>query len=188
MRILLLGGSKFMGLDFLIKLLSIQNIEIYVINRGKIHWNGLFYKILNENSNVFHTICDRDDDIQFKLKLKEIKAVISKRSDMSKQNCQYFDYIVDFSCFEKHDAKVLLEELAKKFKYYIFISTDSVYNASEVSLIRTDKFFLSNKVSNYDLINEKLGYMAESKEVRKKLKRNDSYGYNKLKCEIVNYH
>jgi hypothetical protein len=43
----------------------------------------------------------------------------------------------------------------------------------------------SNKIES---VKEEEGYLSESSERRKKLKKRDSYGYNKLKCERVIVH
>jgi len=189
MRILLFGGSKFMGLDLLIKLSKIENVEIFIINRGKIHWNGLFYELVKSNKNIYHFISDRDNDNQFKTTLNHIKQLVSKSSQPKNENFIYFDYIIDFSCFVEDDAKLVLEEFPKLFKYYIFISTDSVYNASNISLERNEEFFLCKDDSNkIESVKEEEGYLSESSERRKKLKKRDSYGYNKLKCERVIVH
>jgi len=186
MRILLFGGSKFMGLDLLIKLSKIENSEIFVINRGKIHWNGLFYELVKSNKNIYHFISDRNNDTQFKTTLNQIKELISKSFQSLSENPVYFDYIIDFSCFAEDDAKIVLEEFTKLFKFYIFISTDSVYNASNISLERNEEFFLSKEdLTLIESVREEEGYLSESSEGRKKLKKRDRYGYDKLKCERV---
>jgi nucleoside-diphosphate-sugar epimerase len=166
MNIILLGGSKFMGLEVLKKLIESDNIKsIYVINRGNIYWNNKFNEIANKN--VTHIKADRRDKENFKSTLSSI---------MEKVN---IDFVIDFSCYKEKDLTGLLS-LSDKFGKYIFISTDSTYNASELGLIRTKDFFFKEKDISL-ITEEEVKFIPENAD---KYKDRDDYGFNKLLCEF----
>jgi len=165
---------------------NLEKISIYVINRGKIYWNGLFYEIINGKPNVYHFISDRTDLEQFQKCLYDIKSFIKKSdTDLIEKNDNIilFDYILDYTCYKKDEVRFLLENLDFSFTTYLLISTDSTYNASELSLKRDFEYFFQQK-DNPTLVKEEEALWCENKEIRKKLKKRDEYGYNKLKCEI----
>ena len=167
MKILLLGGSKFMGLELVEKLCQIDDIQLYILNRGNKYWNGLFYEYIKDKTNVTHIKCNRKyDDLNNKLSHFEIN----------------YDYVIDFSCFKKKDVRSLFKAIDYKFKIYILISTDSVYNACDIGLNRTDEYFMNSQ--NIPAVNEDDIIITN----KKKSKQRDEYGYNKLKCEtyIIN--
>ena len=204
MNVLILGGSKFVGLHLIEQIINILNIQnnitnntntnsnsnilkfntIYILNRGKNYWNNKFYNIFKgsntnkTNTNIFkHIIADRTNK-------EDLKKIIIKNIDMLKK----LDFIIDFSCFELSDLLNLLNT-GIKYHIYIFISSDSVYNVSQIALTRNDEFFseentdyISRKTEKYK-IKEEQSILPNSKEDRKSMKRMDSYGYNKIQIE-----
>jgi nucleoside-diphosphate-sugar epimerase len=160
MKVLLLGGSKFMGLE-LIKRLIDSEFELYIINRGNSYWNGKFYEII-DGKNCKHIKLDRNDH-KFGHNIKEMEL--------------FYDYIIDFTCFERSDVDNLFDGLELNFKNYIFISTDSVYNACDIGINRNDEIFFNN--THIPLVVEEDTICTD----RVKGKKRDSYGYNKFKCE-----
>lgn len=175
MKILILGGSKFMGLKLIEKLISIGEYNIYIINRGNVYWDGLFYEIIKDRKNVIHYKADRNNKIEFKNVLQDISQEVEKDGKL-------IDYIVDFSGFEKRQVRKLLKYFHQSFKNYIYVSTDSTYNSSPLALERNEEFFVNNK--NVELVREEMSFWSGDLTIRKKLKKHDEYGYNKFKCEL----
>lgn len=98
MKILVIGGSYFLGRVFLIQAAKIHDIT--VINRGK-------YSV--EELGVRQIKGDR------------------KNTLLWRKNMEEYDVIVDFCAYEKNDISAVLENFAGKAKQYIFISTVDVY-------------------------------------------------------------
>jgi nucleoside-diphosphate-sugar epimerase len=179
MNILILGGSKFMGLYLVESLISLKEnqqvqLNMYIINRGKFYWNGYFNSLVSSKKDYIYVYnADRDDSVQ----LAEVLDKIFKNT-----SSKYFQHIIDFSCFNEHHVRSLLLKLQNHFRNYIFISTDSTYNSSLLALERNDEYFLDT--SAIPLINESDLYLTDDKILKKKLKNRDEYGYNKIKCEL----
>jgi len=181
MNILLLGGSKFMGLELIESLINNVDNNIYVINRGKRYWNNEFYKIIKDRNNIFHFKSDRESTTEFVNTLEKLKVHLRESNNKNK----IFNFIIDFSCFELYQTNDLLLPLNNLFEHYIFISSDSTYNASEVFLQRKEKYFFTKMFHEIEYITEEMAIFPENLDQRKYLKKLDSYGYNKLKCENV---
>lgn len=73
--------------------------------------------------------------------------------------------------------------MGEDFDLYVYISTDSVYDASEVTL----QCEIEEAYKDYQEtgIPESLGYLKTKlgKEERRKLRKQDSYGFKKLQAE-----
>lgn len=105
-KTLIIGGSRFVGPELIKKLLK-DNHKVTIFNRGNSYgWNI--------PKGVIHIQGDRSkkEDIQ---KLKETK----------------YDFIYDMCCFDKEDAKLLLQELKPK-GHIIFFSSAAVYKKSTI--------------------------------------------------------
>jgi nucleoside-diphosphate-sugar epimerase len=172
----MLGGSKFMGLQLINSLIENKeklNLEcLLILNRGNEYWNGEFFKIITDKQYIKHIKADRKDKAQF---ANIIKDIIEK--------FKYLDYVIDFTCYKRKELEVLLSCLNMNFTKYIFISTDSTYNASPISLERDDKFFMENKNSFIELITEEKAFIVDNEEIKDQLYKRDKYGFNKLLCE-----
>lgn len=153
--ILLFGGSKFMGLDFVEKIIKQKNenknlnIKFFIVNRGNSYWNGKFFKLIEENKNwIYHLRADRNKKIEFQTCLKDLfliaENILKEEKIFDKKFI--FDFLVDFTSFRKKDIYNLFDFLAfydkNAFEKYVFISTDSTYNASEISLEHNPDYFL----------------------------------------------
>lgn len=99
MKILIIGGSYFLGKTFTMMAGGIH--ELYVMNRG----NRPF-----DSDGIIEYVMDRHD----KEKLAEIPET-------------YFDVIVDFCAYEEGDIELIFQNLKADFRQYIFISTCDVY-------------------------------------------------------------
>lgn len=98
MRILVIGGTYFLGRTFVIK--AYKDNELTLLNRGNrpISLDG-----------IKCCIGDRHD------------------ADALKQIEGDYDVIVDFCAYEKGDIRLVAEQLRGRFRRYIFISTCDVY-------------------------------------------------------------
>ena len=99
MKILVMGGTRFVGKSLVSKLLNL-NYEIDIFTRGN--------KSNPENTNLIKG--DRND-IDSILKLKNKK----------------YDVIFDISGREAYQTKLLIERLADSFDRYIYVSSAGVY-------------------------------------------------------------
>ena len=131
------------------KIIQKKNIHLFIINRGNSYWNGQFFNYINENKSwIHHFKSDRTNKEEFYKSLIDIfyKAE-SLIKEINKNKIFTFDYVVDFTTFDKVDVIFLFEFLGNysdnTFHKYIFISTDSTYNASELSLERSNEYFLN---------------------------------------------
>lgn len=98
MKILVIGGSYFLGRVFLIQAAKLHDIT--VINRGTYSVEALGVKQIKGNR---------------------------KNALIWQENTEEYDAIVDFCAYEKNDISTVLNNFAGKAKQYIFISTVDVY-------------------------------------------------------------
>lgn len=98
MKILVIGGSYFLGRVFLIQAAKLHDIT--VVNRGT-------YSV--EEFGV-----------------QQIKGN-RKNASLWQQITDDYDVIIDFCAYEAHDISTVLRNLGKTAKQYIFISTVDVY-------------------------------------------------------------
>lgn len=72
-----------------------------------------------------------------------------------------FDLVVDYCSYDSDAIETSLKALEPfeiNFKHYLYISTDSVYEASPFTLDKGD-----NPYKNFDQIDESLGYLDLTK-------------------------
>ena len=111
MKILVMGGTRFVGKSLVEKLLN-QNQEIDIFTRGN-------------RPNVKGTNLIKGDR-----NLKE--------SILNIKNNKY-DYIFDISGRELEQTKILLENIKDDFKRYIYVSSAGVYkDLTELPLVESD--------------------------------------------------
>lgn len=104
-RILVIGGSYFVGRIFVLSGKSKPDMEIYVLNRGKYPLNL---------PGVTELSCNRHDTATMSKLLKD----------------KNFDTVIDFCAYEPGEIKSVIEILGGKIRQYIYISTASVYSVS----------------------------------------------------------
>lgn len=104
-KVLILGGTEFVGRLVVEALLSDSAKEIYLFNRRRTN-PGLF---------------------------PEIKRIIGDRetADVEKLQGHKWDYVVDFSSYYPSSLKKTLEHINKDVKKYIYISTIAVYSLAD---------------------------------------------------------
>ena len=101
-KILILGGTNFIGRNLVEKLLESNEYELTLFNRGQTN-KGLFPEIL-------HILGDR------------------QTKDIEKISHEDWEYIIDLSCFYPDDLEQTIKHLKTPPKKYILISTCSVYD------------------------------------------------------------
>ena len=105
MRILVIGGTYFLGKSF-VELASKEN-DIVLMNRGS---RGISFQHPGHISNV---ICDRHEITQA---VKDSNILRGK-----------YDVVVDFCAYEKGDIASVVQALHENIGQYIFVSTIDVY-------------------------------------------------------------
>lgn len=112
MKVLILGGTRFMGRALVENFLK-RGYEVSILNRG-----------LTPNpfkGQVQNIVCDRFDRVAFKEEISKIKRNSNK--DI------VFDVVVDFLSFKKEHAEDIVSSFSKPLciGHFIHISTGSVY-------------------------------------------------------------
>ena len=158
--LLVLGGNGFIGAEAVDYLLNQNpNFKFVLLNRGSWNWdNSIRIKpFIYEN-----LIWDRRND--------SLSSCLKKY--LNDENFQ-FEAVIDFSAYKECDIINVLDELPRnKFKLYILISTDSVY---EVCI---DK---EPEKNGEIILNEDDSIRPESEVEQKRLKKLDSYGHHKFR-------
>ena len=103
MKILILGGNRFMGYFLAQKLLK-EKHKVAILNRGS--KQGIF------GGKVEEFICDRNDTEKF-------HQTVAKHD---------FDIIFDNSAYHPEQAEASIEEFSGRIKQYVFISSVAVYD------------------------------------------------------------
>lgn len=157
--ILILGGNGFIGAECVEYLLdNNQDLNLVLVNRD--NWS------------------DWDAESRIKVRIKESIKCDRKKDSLKSALWHYlsqenfkFEAVIDFSAFKSRVIKNFFKDIPKdKFKIYLLISTDSVY---EVCSVKTNQ-------SNF-VLNESDSIRPQSDSERQKLKKLDSYGHHKLK-------
>jgi nucleoside-diphosphate-sugar epimerase len=147
--VLVFGGSGFAG-RATVKQLQDAGFSVCMANRGTLHWND------RNPFKVDWLPCDRKNHAS-------VAAVLTNRP---------WKAIVDFTCFCPEDAKPVLDfvdQLNGPAPYLIFISTDNVYNMSDLRHCPEQS--------------EDMARFVDDLELRRHLQEEDEYGCDKLKVE-----
>jgi len=110
MKVLLFGGTRFMG-RYVLKALLENGVDVTIANRGT----------REENAGATNVKCDR-----------------SQPGSLEQFKGSNFDAIIDFSAYASSWVEEAGEFFANKISKYIFISTGAVYTASNVFPITED--------------------------------------------------
>ncbi len=112
-KILVLGGTQFIGRNLVMRLQEMNEFDITLFNRQQ------------TQADLFPDI----NKIKGDRKTDDIKQIAKKE----------WDYVIDLSCYYPDDVVRTLSQLLKSTKKYIFISTSSVYdNENDKSTLRTE--------------------------------------------------
>lgn len=101
-KVLILGGTEFVGRQLVEELIHLKSNEVYLFNRGK------------TNPELF----------------PNVKRIIGDRetSDIEQISEYKWDYVIDFSSYFPNSLEQTLLHINKDVKKYIYISTISVYS------------------------------------------------------------
>jgi nucleoside-diphosphate-sugar epimerase len=114
-KILILGGTSFVGRNITQFLADQNRFEITLFNRAI------------SNPTIFKT-------------LNSIQGDRNNQKDIEKIFAKNWDFIIDVSCYFPHQLKPILQGNLKGLSNYIFISTCSVYdNERHQALCRNEK-------------------------------------------------
>lgn len=109
LKILIIGGSYFLGRAFVKRLLATAEHEVTVLNRGSL---PLRLPGLEE------LVCSRND-------VPKLQALLSDRD---------FDFVVDFCAYHPGEIQTLFREI-RSIGSYVLLSTPSVYRISDTLLV-----------------------------------------------------
>ncbi len=116
MNVLLLGGARFLG-RYIVRSLIDNNHHVTVFNRGKT--NPEFFKTYAKNAKFTHIIGDRN-------------------KDLNKLIHQKYDAIIDTFGEDPINQNLICKNLRKITKYFIYVSSCSVYRSNRESLLKED--------------------------------------------------
>lgn len=112
-KLLLLGGTQFIGRNIVNELIKMDNYDLTLFNRQE------------SDNNLFPNI-------------KKIKGDRTT-SDIQQIANENWDYVIDCSCYHPVDLENTLASLNLNLKRYIFISTCSVYDDTEFQTVLRDE-------------------------------------------------
>lgn len=139
-NILILGGTGFLGSDFVKELIKTSNHNITLMCRGNNYFNS-------KNDILPHVntiICDSNTLL--------IKTCPELQTDT------IYDFVIDYSSFQAIQINQIFDILQKRMKMYIYISTDSVY---DVLSLKYDRHTLEDTVNgtvDLSMINDTIEY------------------------------
>lgn len=110
MKVLLFGGTRFMG-RYVLKALLAQGADVTIANRGT----------RDENAGATNVICDR-----------------SQPGSLDQFANSNFDVVIDFSAYASAWVEEAGNFFANRIEKYIFISTGAVYSSSSIFPITED--------------------------------------------------
>lgn len=112
-KLLVLGGTQFIGRNLIEALLKINEYDITIFNRG------------NTNATLFPNV-------------KRIKGD-RNTDDIFKIGEEQWDFVIDVSCYYPNSLENLLKALNKNVKRFVFVSTCSVYQNPKVPTLNRDE-------------------------------------------------
>lgn len=159
--VLVLGGSTFMGRETLDALLQIP-ARVCVVNRGRAYWGTKD----PSDGRVARVTADRREKSEF---AEKIDAVTTLQNET-------WSLVADFSAYDGDDINAALQGLRGRFHLYAYISSDSVYEVSELAG--------AGWQSCSDApVSEMCSQRPANQEMRKRLRKADGYGDGKLEAE-----
>lgn len=112
MKILIIGGSYFIGWNLVLELSKNPTNTIYVLNRGT--------RARNYPQGVILLKADREN-------YSELVQALGNLT---------FDIVYDISCYNSQSAQTMISALQGKVKRYIYLSTAAVYLKSDIFPIK----------------------------------------------------
>jgi len=143
-------------------LLLHQNYQVHLINRGTNYWKNDTQNsnFITQNAIIHHM--DRTKPQDFKQNLTKII-----------EDCEnWFDFVIDFSCYDIEDMECVVPTLVSKVGVYVFIGSDSIYDVCDRRVRVAGR-----------LVDEGMAVRPEEEELREEYASEESYGDEKLECE-----
>ena len=151
-EILILGGNGFIGSAATVALLD-NGHNITLLNRGNVYFDSdtrIKPFVLKE------ILCDREKSLS--LECKDLK-----------EDETYYDVVIDFTSYTPKQVGQILETLSGRIGFYIFISSEAVYEVSSKNHTQPSK--------------EDEAVRPVSPKRRRELQKELPYGDEKLACE-----
>ncbi len=151
-EILILGGNGFIGSAGTVALLD-NGHNITLLNRGNAYYDS-DTRIKPHVSR--HILCDREKSL-----LLECKELAEDKT--------YYDVVIDFTSYSPKQVNQVFETLSGRIGFYIFISSEAVYEVSTKNHTQPSK--------------ENEAIRPISPKRRRELQKELPYGDGKLACE-----
>ncbi|XP_065667099.1 uncharacterized protein LOC105847697 [Hydra vulgaris] len=152
-NVLILGGNGFIG-SHVVENFKNLDYNVTLINRGNVYFDTK----KRMEINAFRTFtCDRN--------------TLLKKSCHSLLTDDFYDFVLDFSSYQKQHIEQTIDILKSRVGLYIFLSTDAVYE------LKSSKSHTSTHAPRYlreDGVRSELDYQT---------KKMSKYASNKLDCE-----
>ncbi|XP_043219630.1 uncharacterized protein LOC122380493 isoform X2 [Amphibalanus amphitrite] len=165
-QVLVLGGNGFIGAESVTALLRQKGrYNVTVVSRGSERYDARD-RVLQHVRQLRcdrYTPCRRCPSGNPLLGCEELMA--------AQKEVTQWDFVIDFSGYDADAVSQALDALAEKMKYYVFISSDSVYEVCEPS--------------TGVLSHEEAAVRPSDRRRRHDLASRDSYGDGKLSAEEV---
>ena len=151
-EILILGGNGFIGSATTVGLLD-NGHNITLLNRGNAYYDS-DTRIKPHVSR--HILCDREKSL-----LLECKELLEDKT--------YYDVVIDFTSYSPKQVNQVLDALLGRVGFYIFISSEAVYEVSTKNHTQSSK--------------EDEAIRPVSPKQRREMQKEIPYGDKKLACE-----
>lgn len=158
-KILILGGTQFIGRNLVESLLSTQEYHLTLFNRGK------------TASHLFPNI----DLIKGDRETNDIEEIGKIK----------WDYIIDTSCFYPASLTDVLNNLSHPPKKYIFISTCSVYDSEKDTSILRDEQAKTLECSNEQALDREVSTYGNRKAKCERILRDSGLNYTIFRPALV---
>ena len=169
-KILSFGGNGMIGSETLHRLIETDEYDITLVSRGS--WP--FDAEDRIAPHVATIVCDREEGLDSE-SCEDLMEEIDKLSAATDGEPNSYHAVLDFSGFQPTWVVEAVAALQDKARVYIYVSTDSVYEVTEV---------LPYKDTGKRLV-ETDAVRPENEEVRENLNEADGYGDEKLQGEEV---
>jgi len=147
-KVLLIGGSYFVGRVFCIQASMRNDTDVYIVNRGRIKVN---------RPHITELVSSRHDIPRLRDVIPPVK----------------FDAVIDFCAYEPDDIASMIDVLQDRAAHYLYLSTSNVYDSAvqgiktEQSLFATQ--FTDDPVSQYEfkkmLLETELNHVCTARSI-----------------------